>query len=56
MCDRSKCADCGGAIPAGEAHIRTECFRQVAFCDGCHVKRLVRAGMPEQRGTDRVSS
>ena len=32
---RHRCADCGHEIPNGTGHVRSENFRQVAYCDYC---------------------
>jgi hypothetical protein len=34
------CDDCDEPIPNGQAHIRSVNFRQVAWCDFCHLVRI----------------
>ena len=32
---RHRCADCGHEITNGTGHVRSENFRQIAYCDFC---------------------
>jgi hypothetical protein len=45
---RPTCHDCHQPIPNGQAHIRSACFVQVAYCASCwriweRIARIVRA-------------
>lgn len=44
---RHRCAECGHQIPNGTGHVRSECFRQIAYCDFCWTEHA--EGIPAQR-------
>ncbi len=43
--NRHQCRECGDPIPNGQAHIRSENFRQVAWCDFCWLVRHVKVSL-----------